>query len=67
MNGFRRSPHGARYLPFGASCALTMAPMALACAPAKAPANDGETVDIAVDATVAGAPLERVWAFHGYD
>jgi xylan 1,4-beta-xylosidase len=44
-----------------------MAPMALACAPAKPPAKDGETVDIAVDATVAGAPLESVWAFHGYD
>lgn len=44
-----------------------MAPMALACASANAPANEGGTVDISVDATVAGAPLERVWAFHGYD
>ncbi len=25
------------------------------------------TVDVSVDATVVGTPLERVWAFHGYD
>ena len=25
------------------------------------------TVTVAVDATAAGTPLERVWAFHGYD
>ena len=25
------------------------------------------TVDVSVDATSAGTPLERIWAFHGYD
>jgi hypothetical protein len=25
------------------------------------------TVNVAVDATAAGSPLERVWPFHGYD
>jgi xylan 1,4-beta-xylosidase len=44
-----------------------MAPVALACAGAEAPDKDGVAVDISVDATVAGAPLESVWAFHGYD
>jgi xylan 1,4-beta-xylosidase len=34
-----------------------------ACGGAQAPA----TVNVSVDATAAGAPLERVWAFHGYD
>jgi xylan 1,4-beta-xylosidase len=34
-----------------------------ACGRAQAPA----TVNVSVDATAAGAPLERVWAFHGYD
>jgi xylan 1,4-beta-xylosidase len=41
--------------------------MALACAGAKAPDKERVTVDISVDATVTGASLERVWAFHGYD
>jgi len=27
----------------------------------------GATIDVTVDATAAGTPLERVWAFHGYD
>lgn len=56
-------------LPFGAGCALTLAPMALACTGANTPANDGVVgvVDISVDATEAGALLERIWAFHGYD
>ncbi|HVY40064.1 MAG TPA: beta-xylosidase, partial [Polyangia bacterium] len=26
-----------------------------------------QTVDIAVDGTTPGAPIERIWAFHGYD
>ena len=30
-------------------------------------AQGGAPVDVMVDATAAGAPLERVWAFHGYD
>ena len=30
-------------------------------------AQAAETVNLSVDATAAGAPLERVWAFHGYD
>ncbi len=38
--------------------------MALA-APARAQAP--ATVNISVDATATGTPLERVWAFHGYD
>jgi len=44
-----------------------MAPLALACASANAPTKESTTVDISVDATLAGAPLQRVWAFHGYD
>jgi len=31
-----------------------------------APAQ-AQTVDVAVDATAAGTPLEPIWAFHGYD
>jgi len=38
---------------------LTLLPAARAQAPA--------TVNVSVDATAAGAPLERVWPFHGYD
>ena len=37
--------------------------LACACGGAHAPA----TVNVTVDATAAGAPLERVWPFHGYD
>jgi xylan 1,4-beta-xylosidase len=32
-----------------------------------ASAQTSEPVTIEIDATVAGTPLERVWAFHGYD
>jgi xylan 1,4-beta-xylosidase len=35
------------------------------CPEARAEAGDGVTID--VDATAAGAPLEPVWAFYGYD
>src|SRR5437667_11007797 len=38
---------------------LAMDSLALAQAPA--------TVNVSVDATAAGTPLERVWPFHGYD
>jgi xylan 1,4-beta-xylosidase len=38
----------------------------LALAPA-ARAQAAATVSISVNATASGAPLERVWAFHGYD
>jgi len=31
------------------------------------PARAATPVSIAVDATVAGTPLKKVWAFHGYD
>src|SRR5690242_1172829 len=27
----------------------------------------GQVVDVAVDATAPGAPIRRVWAYHGYD
>jgi xylan 1,4-beta-xylosidase len=30
-------------------------------------AQAAATVDVSVDATSAGTPLERIWAFHGYD
>jgi xylan 1,4-beta-xylosidase len=30
-------------------------------------AQAAASVNVSVDATAAGAPLERVWAFHGYD
>src|SRR3954453_623645 len=44
--------------------ALLAALLALAApAGAQAPA----TVNVSVDATAAGTPLQRVWAFHGYD
>jgi len=33
----------------------------------RARAQGGATVQVTVDATAPGAPLERVWAFHGYD
>jgi xylan 1,4-beta-xylosidase len=38
---------------------LALSPLARAEAPAR--------VSVSVDATAAGAPLERVWPFHGYD
>jgi xylan 1,4-beta-xylosidase len=45
---------------FGSAAALlTLAAPARAQVPA--------TVDITVDATASGTPLERVWPFHGYD
>ena len=40
--------------------------VALAASPAKVRAQTG-TVDVAVDATAAGSPLERVWPYHGFD
>jgi len=44
--------------------ALTAGLLALAsCGGAPAPS----TVNVSVDATAVGTPLERVWAFHGYD
>lgn len=46
------------------SCLLTVGLLALiACGRQQAPA----TVNVSVDATAAGTPLERVWPFHGYD
>ncbi len=36
-------------------------------APALAPSTVDASVNISVDATAPGAPLERVWSFHGYD
>jgi xylan 1,4-beta-xylosidase len=48
-----------------APCFLTvMMGLALA-SPARAQAP--ATVDVSVDATAAGAPLERVWPYYGYD
>ena len=41
---------------------LIAVPLALA-----GPANAQSTVNVDVDASAAGTPLERVWAFHGYD
>ena len=35
--------------------------------PCDARAQTAATVTVSVDATAAGAPLERVWAYHGYD
>src|SRR5580704_6306226 len=35
--------------------------------PSLARAQAPATVDMSVDATAAGTPLERVWPFHGYD
>jgi xylan 1,4-beta-xylosidase len=43
-----------------------LAPFTLACTAASSTRQEG-VVQISVDATAAGEPLERVWAFHGYD
>ena len=47
------------------STAGLLALMSSACQPP--PATAPAIVNVSVDATAAGAPLERVWAFHGYD
>ena len=50
----------------GAASAWTLAFGVLAqAAPARAQAP--ASVSVSVDATASGTPLERVWAFHGYD
>src|SRR3954469_2776558 len=41
--------------------------LGLLATPVQARAQGAATVQVMVDATAAGAPLERVWAFHGYD
>jgi xylan 1,4-beta-xylosidase len=47
-----------------AGCALAAAAaLSLSTAVAATPA----TVNVSVDATAPGAPLERIWSFHGYD
>jgi len=52
------------WLSPGVCCTLLAGLLALSSrARAQAPA----TVNVSVDATAAGTPLERVWAFHGYD
>src|SRR5471032_2007543 len=48
--------------PPGVGCWTLM--LALA-SPARA--QTPATVNVSVDATAAGTPLERVWPFHGYD
>ena len=51
--------------PPGVGCwTLMLALLALA-SPARA--QTPATVNVSVDATAAGTPLERVWPFHGYD
>ena len=47
-----------------ACCSLMAGLLALA-SPARA--QTPATVNVTVDATAAGTPLERVWPFHGYD
>jgi len=51
------------------ACALsTSGVLALSsCKGAGTPAAAPPGVNVSVDATAAGAPIERVWAFHGYD
>jgi len=39
----------------------------MACSGGGAPRPAPATVNVSVDAIAAGTPLERVWAFHGYD
>ncbi|HVY29556.1 MAG TPA: hypothetical protein VHB79_23515 [Polyangiaceae bacterium] len=46
--------------------ALPIAALAVNCGPAPAQ-PEPVAVQVSVDATAPGAPLERVWAFHGYD
>ncbi len=47
-----------------AAATLTAVLLALS---APAGAQTAAAVSISVDATAAGSPLERIWAFHGYD
>jgi xylan 1,4-beta-xylosidase len=47
--------------------ASVLAQVAMLALASTARAQAAETVRVSVDATAAGAPLERVWAFHGYD
>src|SRR3982750_2127234 len=54
-----------RKMAYSAGLALAVA-VALAASPAKVRAQNG-AVDVAVDATAAGTPLERVWPYHGFD
>jgi xylan 1,4-beta-xylosidase len=55
---------GHRRLSLGACC-TGIAGLLAVTAPVRA--QTPATVNITVDATAAGTPLERVWAFHGYD
>lgn len=47
--------------------AIVAGQVGMAAFASSARAQAAETVNLSVDATAAGAPLERVWAFHGYD
>lgn len=49
------------------SWALRASLVGLLVATVRVPAQGAAAVQVTVDATGAGAPLERVWAFHGYD
>ena len=51
-------------LSLGATVVLMSGLLTLA---APALAQTPQTVNVAIDATVAGAPIERVWPFFGYD
>ena len=51
--------------PKRVACCSLMAGLLLLASPARA--QTPATVNVTVDATAAGTPLERVWPFHGYD
>ena len=53
--------------PCWAWLAALLASFASFALPSPARAQAPATVNVSVDATAAGTPLERVWAFHGYD
>ena len=60
MIGFRRG------LGCRVKSASLLASLALGCTGTTNPSS-AETVTISVDGAAPGTPLERVWAFHGYD
>jgi xylan 1,4-beta-xylosidase len=62
----KRAANHMRNCRFG--CIVSAAAIAVVCGRSPtARAQVAAVVDVSVDATSAGTPLERVWAFHGYD
>jgi xylan 1,4-beta-xylosidase len=63
-----RNTGSLRVLKYYRAAVASLAAIAVLCGRSRvAGAQAAATVDVSVDATSAGTPLERVWAFHGYD